>query len=73
MHPRSLSPWGRLFRNWEQVRADDAGYPEIPETGATVTRTGLRALGRSLGVLATCVKEAPEFGSRRRHRADTRT
>jgi len=67
------SPWGRLFRHWEQVGADASGYPEIPETGATITRTGLRALGRSLGILATCVTEAPEFASRRRHRADARS
>jgi uncharacterized protein (DUF362 family) len=64
------SPWGRLFRHWERVQPDANGYPAIPEEGATIQRTGLRALGRSLGILATCIKEAPEFGSRkRRHQA----
>jgi len=63
------SPWGRLFRHWERVRPDANGYPVIPEEGATIQRTGLRALGRSLGILATCIKEAPEFGSRKRHKA----
>jgi hypothetical protein len=63
------SPWGRLFRHWERVAPDARGYPSIPEEGATIHRTGLRALGRSLGILATCIKEAPEFGSRRRHKA----
>jgi uncharacterized protein (DUF362 family) len=62
------SPWGRLFRHWEHVTPDASGYPVIPEEGATIHQTGLRALGRSLGILATCLKEAPEFGSRRRHR-----
>ena len=62
------SPWGRLFRHWERVQPDANGYPAIPEEGATIQRTGLRAFGRSIGILATCIKEAPEFGSRRRRR-----
>jgi len=63
------SGWGRLFRHWEQVAPDARGYPVIPESGAVIQRTGLRALVRSLGILATCVREAPEFSSRRRHKA----
>jgi uncharacterized protein (DUF362 family) len=62
------SPWGRLFQHWERVTADDRGYPAIPGDTAAIRRTGWRALGRSLGILATCIKEAPEFASRRRHR-----
>jgi len=60
------SPWGRLVRHWETVRSDERGYPEIPESGATIKRTGVQALAKSLGILATCLKEAPEFASRRR-------
>jgi uncharacterized protein (DUF362 family) len=63
------SPWGRLFKNWERVTPDERGYPHIPAGGAAIRRTGLRALGRSLGILATCIREAPEFASRRRHKA----
>jgi hypothetical protein len=63
------SPWGRLFRNWEQLTPDAKGYPSIPAGGAEIERTGLKALGRSLGILGTCIVEAPEFGSRRRHQA----
>jgi uncharacterized protein (DUF362 family) len=63
------SPWGRLFRHWERMTPDARGYPAIPETGARFPRTGIRALGRSLGILATCIKEAPEFASRKRHKA----
>ena len=63
------SVWGRLFQHWEHVHADDRGYPSIPEGGAGIKRTGLRALVRSIGILATCLTEAPEFASRRRHRA----
>jgi hypothetical protein len=60
------SPWGRLFRHWERVKADARGYPDVPEEGATIQRTGLAALNKSLGILAMCVREAPEFASRRR-------
>jgi uncharacterized protein (DUF362 family) len=68
MHDVLASPWGRLFRHWERVTPDERGYPVIPEEGAEIQRTGLRALTRSLGILATCIKEAPEFGSRKRRR-----
>ena len=30
-----------------------SGYPTIPEEGATIKRTGWRALGKSIGILAT--------------------
>jgi uncharacterized protein (DUF362 family) len=68
MHDVLASDWGRLFRNWELVTADDRGYPAIPAGGAEIRQTGLRALGRSLGILATCIREAPEFASRRRRK-----
>ena len=61
------SPWGRLFRHWERVTADARGYAEIPEEGVQLKRTGLRALAKSFGILAMCMKEAPEFATRRRH------
>jgi uncharacterized protein (DUF362 family) len=63
------SPWGRLFRHWSTVKADDRGYPEVPEGGPELQRTGMRALGKSLGILATCVREAPEFAARQRRKA----
>ena len=61
------SPWGRLFRHWEEVISDDQGYPAIPAGAADLKRTGVRALARSIGILATCLIEAPEFDNRRRH------
>ena len=36
-------------------------------TAAQIDKTGAKALLRSLGILGTCIKEAPEFGGRRRH------
>ena len=69
MHDVLGTAWGRLFRNWERVTPDEKGYPEIPQEGAAIKQTGLRALWRSVGILAMCVREAPEFASRRRHKA----
>ena len=67
MHEVLGSAWGRLFRHWERVTPDARGYSSIPEEGAEIKRTGLRALWRSMGILLMCIKEAPEFASRRRH------
>ncbi|MEJ2560928.1 MAG: DUF362 domain-containing protein [Anaerolineae bacterium] len=60
------SGWGRLFRNWEQVTPDEYGFPILGEAPAEIHRTGLRAFWRSLGILWTSIKEAPEFAARRR-------
>jgi uncharacterized protein (DUF362 family) len=67
------SSWGRLFRHWERVTPDARGYPDIPEGGAEIKKTGLRALAKSLGILATCIREAPEFASRRRRKKPATT
>jgi hypothetical protein len=61
------SPWGRLFENWEQVTPDVNGFPNVGEAPAAITRAGMHAFKQSLGILGTCIKEAPEFASRRRH------
>ena len=63
------SPWGRLFQNWERLRPDAQGFPEVGETAAELKRTGLSAFVTSLGILWTCIKEAPEFAARRRRAA----
>jgi len=62
------SPWGRLFQNWEQTPATAEGYPAVGATPASAPRVGARALAQSVGILGTCIKEAPEFSSRRRRR-----
>jgi len=73
MHDVLAGPWGRLFRHWEHVKADDKGYANIPDGGHELQLTGMKALSRSLGILATCVREAPEVSSRRRHKAAAHT
>lgn len=60
------STWGRLFQNWESVKADADGYPEVGSEPAEVPRIGARAFGKSLGVLGTCIVEAPEFSNKKR-------
>jgi uncharacterized protein (DUF362 family) len=62
------SPWGRLFENWEHLTPDHNGFPNVGEASAHVTRAGMHAFKQSLGILGTCIKEAPEFASRRRHK-----
>jgi hypothetical protein len=69
MHEVLDSPWGRLFRNWEAARADGNGYPDVGGTAAEIEQTGARALLRSIGILGTCIKEAPEFTARSRRTA----
>ena len=60
------SEWGRLFHNWERAVTDERGYPEVGTESAVIKRTGLPAALRSVAVLGTCVKEAPEFIRRRK-------
>jgi uncharacterized protein (DUF362 family) len=62
------SPWGRLFENWEHLTPDDNGFPNVGDAPAAVTRAGMHAFKQSLGILGTCITEAPEFASRRRHK-----
>lgn len=62
------SPWGRLFRQWEQATPTEDGYVVRPGPPAEVPRTGFGALARSIGILGTCLKEAPEFTMRSRRR-----
>lgn len=60
------SPWGRLFRDWENLTPDENGYPEIGAQPAEIKKTGWAAFRESLRILWVCVREAPEFDSRKR-------
>jgi hypothetical protein len=62
-------PWGRLFRNWETLTPDANGFPQIGKDVAEINLTGGKALVRSLGILGTCVTQAPEFLTRRARQA----
>jgi hypothetical protein len=60
------SDWGRLFRNWEHVTPDANGFPSVGAEGVELTRVGMAAFTKSLGILGTCMKEAPEFSNKHR-------
>jgi hypothetical protein len=60
------SPWGRLFHNWEHAKPDADGYPVVGTAVGRIEKTGMKALRESIGILGTCIKEAPEFAQRRR-------
>ena len=55
------SEWGRLFRNWEGLAPSEDGFESVGDTAAEIRRTGFAAFRRSLGILVSCVREAPEF------------
>jgi hypothetical protein len=45
-----------------------AGYRDVLAKDAdTARKVTMHAFKQSLGILGTCIKEAPEFASRRRH------
>jgi hypothetical protein len=55
-----------LFENWERLTPDADGFPHVGDAPAAVTRAGAHAFKQSLGILGTCIKEAPEFAARKR-------
>jgi uncharacterized protein (DUF362 family) len=63
------SPWGRLFRDWEQVTPTADGYPGWNGPAGASQRTGFGVLLKSFGILGTCIREAPEFSARGRRAA----
>ncbi len=60
------SDWGKLFHNWSELEPDEQGFPSVGTTPAELKRVGFKAFVKSIGILGTCIKEAPEFGSSRR-------
>ncbi|HNQ21507.1 MAG TPA: DUF362 domain-containing protein [Phycisphaerae bacterium] len=61
------SPWGRLFHNWEHLTADERGYPQVGDEPARPKRSFWGLLAKAVGILRTCIREAPEFHASRRH------
>lgn len=71
VHALLSSEWGRLFHNWESVaiRADDlttAGWKNIPAASSQLRRDTGHLVAKSMRILATCIREAPEFAARKR-------
>ncbi|OVE73646.1 iron-sulfur cluster-binding protein [bacterium B17] len=67
------SEWGRLFNNWEKLEIspddlDATGWADVGEAPAELKRESMRLLKKSMEILGTCIKEAPEISARRRHK-----
>jgi hypothetical protein len=67
------SAWGRLFRNWERLALppDDLetpGWEDVGKAAAELHGETMALLKQSMRILGTCIREAPEFDARRRHR-----
>ncbi|OIP43407.1 iron-sulfur cluster-binding protein [Candidatus Desantisbacteria bacterium CG2_30_40_21] len=65
------SPWGRLFHNWENITLppddlDISGWNNVGTAPAKLNKETMKLISRSFKVLGTCIKEAPEFGNRKR-------
>jgi uncharacterized protein (DUF362 family) len=73
MHEVLESDWGRLFRNWEQLAPDGEGFAYVGDQAPKIRLTGLKTFKRSLRILGTCIKEAPEFAALRRRSLTKRT
>ncbi len=75
VHKLLGSEWGRLFKNWEQLEIpagdlDAKGWDNVGDAPAELKAQGMKLFMKSLKVLGTCVKEAPEFAARKRLRKD---
>ena len=65
--------WGRLFHNWDElaIPPDDLEAKGWDDVGAPPTEfhpESMKLVAKSLKILGTCVREAPEVAARKRHR-----
>ena len=54
------SDWGRLFQNWGNVKRTPDGYEQLGEKSAEFYRNPGELFAQSIGILRTCLREAPE-------------
>ncbi len=74
VHNVLKSKWGRLFNNWERlaIPPDDLsreGWDDVGRVPAELKRETVKLFARSMRILGTCIKEAPEFAARRRRKS----
>ncbi|MBN1575697.1 MAG: DUF362 domain-containing protein [Chitinispirillaceae bacterium] len=67
------SDWGRLFHNWEKVSVppDDLsikGFADIGRAAHRLDPSRMPSLRKSIRILGTCLREAPEFNRTRGRR-----
>ena len=73
VHNLLNSEWGRLFNNWDEKAIppevlDAEGWDDVGSRPAELKHESMKLLGKSFKILGTCIKEAPEFNAKRRHR-----
>jgi hypothetical protein len=71
VHAILHSVWGRLFHNWDKLALppDDLVTPGWANVGAPplkLKRESWALFKKSLRILGTCIKEAPELAARKR-------
>jgi uncharacterized protein (DUF362 family) len=71
VHDILHSDWGRLFHNWDKLVIDPKvldvpGWNNVGEEPLELKKESLKLLFKSLSILGTCIKEAPEFAARKR-------
>lgn len=66
VHEALRSEWGRLFHNWERLTPDEKGFAELGDLPSRIVLGTASILARGFRILGECVKEAPEFASRKR-------
>ena len=71
VHDILHSDWGRLFHNWSKVAIppDDLqtpGWRDVGKDPLMLKKASWKLFRKSLRILGTCIKEAPEFSARRR-------
>ncbi len=62
------SEWGRLFNNWENVQPDERGWPDVGKAPSELKKSTLKLISRGFKILGECIREAPEFATKRRRR-----
>ena len=66
------SDWGKLFHNWGRLTPTPRGWEEVGAQPPGLVRGGVQLLATGLGILWTCIKEAPEITARRRQKQQAR-
>ena len=58
-----MSDWGRLFANWQDVKADDdgKGYPDVGKANPELVRLGIKHFLGGLRLIGMAVTESPEM------------
>ncbi|MEI8121582.1 MAG: DUF362 domain-containing protein [bacterium] len=71
VHDILHSAWGRLFHNWDSVAIPPhdltaKGWADVGEDPLELKRGRWKLFKKSLSILGTCIREAPEFAARKR-------